>query len=395
MMGSQTIGGAYSLARTTIDQMAVRIALQCSEADALLILSRENTEARLLNRPGEAIYNAQNGQVEGNNFFQIVWISDELRDQMLKQLHVLCDKINWKPRDPMIVFEGNLPADPRKNAYLLPGPRPKAPETNLYRAYLGDAVAIKDPTCATFRKHSGSNLLMVGQADELAFNIMTTAALSVSRDHPDVDICFAAGHTLEAAQEESIAALGLVSPVKVMQGREFNEHLKALGKELELRMKGEGSKQPMFMLLYGIQRLRDLRKPDDDFGFGKKGEEEKPHQTFAKVIREGPPMGIYTIVWCDTLPNLQRFLDRGGMREFEMRILFQMNANDSSTLMDSPVAARLGAQRALFYSEDQGKVEKFRPYGLLNPSFLAEFKSGTNGESKPVAEEAKVEPVGS
>ncbi len=32
LLGSQTLGGAYSLARSTIDQMAVRIALQCSES---------------------------------------------------------------------------------------------------------------------------------------------------------------------------------------------------------------------------------------------------------------------------------------------------------------------------------------------------------------------------
>src|SRR5262249_7401616 len=42
LLGSQTLGGAYSLARSTIDQMAVRIALQCSEADASLILSEDN-----------------------------------------------------------------------------------------------------------------------------------------------------------------------------------------------------------------------------------------------------------------------------------------------------------------------------------------------------------------
>src|SRR5262249_44540357 len=38
-LGSQTLGGAYALARSTLGQMAVRIALQCSEADAHLILS--------------------------------------------------------------------------------------------------------------------------------------------------------------------------------------------------------------------------------------------------------------------------------------------------------------------------------------------------------------------
>src|SRR5262249_40897085 len=46
LLGSQTLGGAYSLARSTIDQMAVRVALQCSEADAHLILSDDNSAAR-------------------------------------------------------------------------------------------------------------------------------------------------------------------------------------------------------------------------------------------------------------------------------------------------------------------------------------------------------------
>ena len=33
LLGSQTLSGAYSLARSTMGQMAVRVALQCSEAD--------------------------------------------------------------------------------------------------------------------------------------------------------------------------------------------------------------------------------------------------------------------------------------------------------------------------------------------------------------------------
>ncbi|MCZ6837451.1 MAG: FtsK/SpoIIIE domain-containing protein, partial [Planctomycetota bacterium] len=77
LLGSQTLGGAYSLARSTMGQMAVRIALQCSEADSYLILSDDNAAARLLARPGEAIYNDSNGAVEGNNPFQAAWVSDE------------------------------------------------------------------------------------------------------------------------------------------------------------------------------------------------------------------------------------------------------------------------------------------------------------------------------
>ena len=86
LLGSQTLAGAYSLARSTLGQMAVRIALQCSESDAHLILSEDNTAARLLNRPGEAIYNDANGLFEGNHPFQVVWLSDHQRESYLRQL---------------------------------------------------------------------------------------------------------------------------------------------------------------------------------------------------------------------------------------------------------------------------------------------------------------------
>ena len=56
-----------------------------------------------------------------------------------------------------------------------------------------------------------------------------------------------------------------------------------------------------------------------------------------------------------------------------MRVLFSMNAADSSNLMDSPAASKLGPHRALFYSEDQGKTEKFRPYGLPALEWLREL----------------------
>ena len=103
-----------SLARSTIGQMAVRIALQCSEADAHLILSEENSAARLLSRPGEAIYNDANGLVQGNHPFQIVWLGDEKREKYLKGLLELTqERLATKsihPPAPQIVFEGNSPA---------------------------------------------------------------------------------------------------------------------------------------------------------------------------------------------------------------------------------------------------------------------------------------------
>jgi S-DNA-T family DNA segregation ATPase FtsK/SpoIIIE len=71
VLSSQSLSGAYTLPRATLGQMAIRIALQCSESDAALILADDNTAARLLSRPGEAIFNDAGGLIEGNQPFQV------------------------------------------------------------------------------------------------------------------------------------------------------------------------------------------------------------------------------------------------------------------------------------------------------------------------------------
>ena len=87
ILGSQTLGGAYSLNRTTMGQMVIRVALQCNEADAYLIMDESNPAPRLLTRPGEGIYNDSAGAVEGNSPFQAVWLPEPVRDQYLSEVH--------------------------------------------------------------------------------------------------------------------------------------------------------------------------------------------------------------------------------------------------------------------------------------------------------------------
>ena len=119
LLGSQTLSGAYSLARSTMGQMAVRVALQCSEADAHLILSDErNKAARFLSRPGEAIYNDQNGLLAGNHPFQVVWLPEAQRIEYLRQIEAKEQRSEERGSRETIVFEGDQPADPADNVQL-------------------------------------------------------------------------------------------------------------------------------------------------------------------------------------------------------------------------------------------------------------------------------------
>jgi len=73
----------------------------------------------------------------------------------------------------------------------------------------------------------------------------------------------------------------------------------------------------------------------------------------------------------DTFNNVGRGMSRKALTEFEMRVVFQMSANDSASLIDSPKASNLGLHRALFYNEHEGTLETFRPYAMPDGAWLA------------------------
>lgn len=389
-LGSQTLSGAYSLARSTLGQMAVRIALQCSEGDAHLILSEENSAARLLSRPGEAIYNDANGMTEGNHIFQVVWLPDERREVFLKQINDLSIK-HAIPEKPRIVFEGNRPADLRENPALTnlldapTWPEPaKAPV-----AWLGDAVAIKDPTAAIFRRQGGNHLLSIGQDDEAARGLFAASLLGLAAQFAPADAQFA---ILDGTPEDSSLAgffrdlVGVLPHPTVIGGwREASPILGDLAAEVDRRQSEASFNEPArFLLIYDLARFRDLRRSDDDFGFSRRDDRPaSPSEMLGNLLREGPGLGIHVLVWCDTLNNVGRSFDRQALREFEQRVLFQMSPGDSSQLIDSPAASKLGANRALYASEEQNQLEKFRPYGLPPRDWLDEVRA--RFRSRPVS----------
>jgi hypothetical protein len=395
LLGSQTLGGAYSLARSTIDQMAVRIALQCSEADAQLILSDDNSAARLLSRPGEAIYNDANGLVEGNHPFQVVWLDDVRREGFLRNIGELAHQ--RPPRHAMatVVFEGNAPADISKNhrlRQLLAGGI--AADGSPPLAWLGDALAINDITAAPFRRQNGSNLLIVGQQEEPALGMLATAVIGLGARGAQEGEQRPQFTVVDGRQPEG--ASGLLArlpdiipcPVRLAGWREVGSLVAEFAAEVERRQKTpEVEAAPLFLVLYGLQRMRDLRRVEDDFSFMPKsdGAAANPAQQLATLLREGPSLGVHTLMWCDTTNNLQRALDRQTLREISLRVVLQMGVADSSNLIDSPAASKLGLHRALFFSEEDGRLEKFRPYGLPPDEWLEEVRERLHAGSAAAA----------
>jgi S-DNA-T family DNA segregation ATPase FtsK/SpoIIIE len=368
ILGSQTLGGGYSLPRSTIDQMAVRIALQCSEADAQLILSKDNSAARLLTRPGEAIYNDANGLMEGNNPFQVVWLSEDRRESILQKLA----ERSTTPHE-CLVFGGSAAAELAENRMLrklLASPSDTGPAT----LWLGDAIAIKDPTAAVFRPQSGANLLLIGQSEEAALAIAVSGLVSLAARYRDRRTATVLDGTPDDSEfaDTLRGACSALRIAPIVERADLGKTLGLFAAEVDGRLNGSISdRSPRFLFIHGMHRLRELRKAEEDFGYGRRGDKAvSPGDQFATILREGPAVGIHVVAWCDSVMNLTRAVERQGMREFTLRVLFQMSANDSAQLIDTPAASKLGRTRALFVEEGTERPEKFRPYGLASADWL-------------------------
>jgi DNA segregation ATPase FtsK/SpoIIIE, S-DNA-T family len=373
ILGSQTLGGAYTLARTTIGQMVIRIALQTNEADAYLIMDESNPAPRLLSRPGEGIYNDMAGMVEGNSPFQAVWIDEGERDARLNRVRALTDE-QFAGRYPgPIVFEGNAPADARENpllAALLGRPATNIPDAA--RVWLGAPNSIKGPTEAVFQKRSGSNLLVVGQREEPVLAMLSLALVALGGQFPKAAARFVVLESTAPGSPErdwlQRVAQSLGHDVVMAKAGDVAEVVNGLAEELQRRLENESAAVPRtFVFVHGLQNFKKL-KPEDEFAFSSDGANLATQ--LQRLITEGPTVGLHVFATVDTYNNVNRFLGRKLLSEFEMRVLFQMSANDSSSLCDDPKASTLGLHRALFYNEQEGYLETFRPYAMPDAAWL-------------------------
>jgi DNA segregation ATPase FtsK/SpoIIIE, S-DNA-T family len=248
-------------------------------------------------------------------------------------------------------------------------------------AWVGDPVAIKAPTAIVFRRQSGSNVLIIGQNEERALAIVALAMVGLAAQVSPNSAGFYLldGTPTDGQMHGFLPGVAAVLPqrTKVVDYRAVPDAIHELAQELQRRQGGDAANLPsIFVFVFGLQRYRALRKSEESFGFSSSDEEKPadPGKEFADLMREGPPNGIHIMAWIDTATALDRAVDRGSMRDLDNRILFQMSASDSSNLIDSPAANKLGTNRALAYSEEQGSLEKFRPYALPNEAWLADVK---------------------
>jgi hypothetical protein len=229
-----------------------------------------------------------------------------------------------------------------------------------------------------FRKQSGSNLLIVGQSDERALTMLSVALVSLAAQYPKGAVRFVLLDSSPPGflQRELLQRVILSIPHEIIQVNNSNlgRIMSDLANDLKQSVDGERTEaRETFVMIHGLQNYKRLRQ-EDEFGMssGDGGSEAPPAAVLLNLVSEGPARGFHLFATCDTYNNVNRCLGRKPLSEIEMRVLFQMSASDSASLIDAPDAGTLGLNRALFYNDREGYIETFRPYALPGNDWIEE-----------------------
>lgn len=388
VLASQSISG-LRLPRSILDQIGVRIAMQCSEADSRTVLADDNGAARLLNRAGEAIYNDQNGLIEGNNPFQTALLKDDERNRRLSALRKHADetysntpKLAERFSEPF-VFEGSEPSDFRACRPLKDTLRewPNATNNAALNLWVGEPIAMAPAHAITLKRQSGANLLVIDRNEELAFGVVFSSVISIAAQENPKRVVFYVVDMSSADASwvdhfETLANNSFPHKVKVYSRREIDNIMSQLVEE-EIGGRDMSNIKQMskiILVLFGIQRARDLRR-ETGISFTASSGEDNVHDNLSKILREGPDFGIHTIIWSDTLQSFSRVFNNSDLNEIGHRVAGALSQADSNRLFDNAVASKLDRENRMICYDDEkiGVYTSIRPYRPCDLSYVKEL----------------------
>jgi len=170
--------------------------------------------------------------------------------------------------------------------------------------------------------------------------------------------------------DECVAMLDRLTTIlpytQFFTGKNLSRLLDIISTKVNENVDMENYHDSIYLVIFGLQKAREL-KEDDDFRYYSADENKpkvSPAKQFSNILKEGPDIGIHTLLWCDGYNSLKNKIGRNLIQEFDMRVVLQMGTDDSNSLIDTRAANKLGSYKAYYYSINENRLEKFQPYSI-------------------------------
>lgn len=369
---------------TYFSQMAVRIAVKGSEEGAASILASGNEGIKTLqNQPaGAAIYNGGGGVESANNFFQVSYIKEEERLELLERLdsYYTDPDVSYLYEDKQTrVLMTNAEDDIHNcfNQLILNGSSTishLASSKDGYGLLLGQGFGKKSIFMPEIRRKDGDNLLVVTKEEKMALSIFELATMSVLYEelHTEADKTNALVYVIDLFADElsdgecdfDYLEEQFPQQVKVAKIGAAEELLSSLYDTMISRSEGlVPSTERIFLMFFGINRARKLRNGgmyDTD-----SNDEMSALEKLLKILKNGPKNGINSILWGESYRSIELMLGDSFDALFGKRIAYGLDSDIMDFLVAETDTKSLNGQTAVYMDVNTDvKNTHFRPYDI-------------------------------
>lgn len=365
-------------------QMAIRIAVKGSEEGAASILNADNAGIRTLqNQPaGAAIYNGGGGVESANNFFQVSYINEDERLDLLTRLDAYYSDPDVAPlyedqqtRVLLTNAEDNI--HNCFNKLILEGSdsiEHLGTSKDGYGLLLGQGFGKKSIFMPELRTKDRDNLLIVSKDEKLALSLFELSAMSVLYEelHTSADKANALVYIVDLFADEladgecdfDFLEAQFPQQVKVAKVGDAEELISSLYETVLGRSDGSlPSTERIFLMFFGINRARRLRS-------GRIYEEDRngelsPIEMLQKILASGPKYGINSIVWGESVRSVELMLGDRYDAMFDKRIAYGLDEDSMDILVAESEAKALRGKTAVYMDIAKDvKNTHFRPYDV-------------------------------
>jgi hypothetical protein len=342
--------------RATKELIDIRIAMMCGDNDVREIMDDKNLSAKDLSRPGEAIYNAENGKVIGNQRFQAVFVERSEITNIIKKIsekstsgYVLKDRF---------IFRGDLLAKITKENHS--SNNPEMLKFKALRLWIGEPVSMEQDYFIDLKQSSAQNVIAICANNEAA-SIFSSLVYSLSKQKNKVEKIYILNplSDVDEGYEDFNGCYSSNGNVSSYSAAKLEDLFDEITELISERKESSGPYRSVVCFINSINKLPKFRS--DNFAI-----EEK----LIQALDEGPELGIHFIFHSDSLINFKRtHLDR-ILNTFNHRIAFNMSEDAYYSFIGSNQIKQLKANRMVYYSDEIGKYQIIKPYELIDNTQL-------------------------
>lgn len=394
ILASQSYSNITGIDRAVFDQMAVRIVLKCSKADANLLLDNGSSEIDQISidDPGRAVYNSEAGNKEYNSHFRVAYIDPSKHRGMLQDIS---DKTKSfaDPKQPTRILLSNI-EDNKYSVFNQFRTYSAANYKTPGRLYIGEPLSVTNNMTMDFERKEYSNLLMIGSDTEKARSMFAFAILSlcinywvIHRKTPEKPFItlFNCKPLEDSYFKDTPQLLSEYLPefVNYIACGDMNEVQDILSEYYDdVESKG-AVKTDKYFFVFGYQRAEELKSEkklsqsediDNLFNIMPSADNHpklSPKEMFRQIVKSGAQAGIHTVIWQDSFAPLYQD-DKDMMSFFNMKVAFDMSPEDFSRFVSANDVSLMSENNAIYYNRARDN-QKFRPYQAPDEDWLKEI----------------------